>query len=252
MNDIHFITVTPDNVTEVGMFCIKDKKAEGFRRKAEWFRNKHNQDVRIVIAADEKNKHHGFIEYISSEAAWRPIKADNYLFIQCIMVYGKKVRNNSIGSRLIEQCENDARIWNKSGVCAMVSKGTWIAGKDIFEKNGYEITDKRGRFELMYKPFDDNASEPELIDWTAQLDKYQGWHLIYSDQCPWHEKAIAAISEAAEENGIDMNITKLETPHQAQKAPSGFGAFALVKDGKLLEDHYISKTRFSNILKKNK
>jgi hypothetical protein len=35
-----------------------------------------------------------------------------------------------------------------------------------------------------------------------------------------------------------------------QLAPSGFGTFSLLKDGKLLEDHYISRTRFENILKK--
>lgn len=34
----------------------------------------------------------------------------------------------------------------------------------------------------------------------------------------------------------------------AQSAPSGFGVFALLKDGQLLEGHYISKTRFKNIL----
>jgi hypothetical protein len=32
--------------------------------------------------------------------------------------------------------------------------------------------------------------------------------------------------------------------------PSGFGVFALVKDGKLLEDHYLSKRRFETIIKK--
>jgi hypothetical protein len=43
---------------------------------------------------------------------------------------------------------------------------------------------------------------------------------------------------------------KLQCAPEAQRAPSGFGVFALVKDGKLLEDHYISETRFKTILKK--
>jgi hypothetical protein len=47
-----------------------------------------------------------------------------------------------------------------------------------------------------------------------------------------------------------LQTTKIESAEKAQHAPSGFGVFALVKDGKLLEDHYISETRFKTILKK--
>ena len=42
---------------------------------------------------------------------------------------------------------------------------------------------------------------------------------------------------------------KLTSPTEAQNAPSGFGTFSLIKDGKLLEDHYLSKKRFENIIK---
>jgi hypothetical protein len=53
------------------------------------------------------------------------------------------------------------------------------------------------------------------------------------------------------DNGITLTVKKLATPKEAQKAPSGFGTFSLIKDGKLLADHYISRTRFENILKQN-
>jgi len=46
-----------------------------------------------------------------------------------------------------------------------------------------------------------------------------------------------------------LNVIKLETPEEARNAPSGFGTFSLVYNGQLLEDHYLSKTRFENILK---
>jgi hypothetical protein len=44
-------------------------------------------------------------------------------------------------------------------------------------------------------------------------------------------------------------VIKLVTPREAQNAPSGFGTFALLKDGKLLGDHYLSRTRFENIIR---
>jgi len=49
--------------------------------------------------------------------------------------------------------------------------------------------------------------------------------------------------------GIDLRITKMETAQEAKNAPSGFAVFNLLHDGKLLEDHYLSATRFKNILK---
>lgn len=251
MNDIRFVTVTPQNVDEKGLFCIKDKDSEGFRRKAAWFKSEFNKGIRIIIAEDSAGKQLGFIEYLPSEAAWRPVNAQNYLFIQCIMIYGKDVKNNSVGSQLIRKCEEDANACNKDGICAMSSKGTWIAGKSIFEKNGFELADKRDRFELMYKPFGGGAVRPHFIECPAAGDKYTGWHLLYTDQCPWHEKAVDAISQTAGEHGIELSVIELKTPEDARNTPSGYGTFALIKDGKLLEDHYISKTRFENIIKKH-
>jgi hypothetical protein len=48
--------------------------------------------------------------------------------------------------------------------------------------------------------------------------------------------------------GIVLNVLKFSNHIDAQNAPSGFGGFSLIKDGILIEDHYISGTRFRNIL----
>jgi hypothetical protein len=66
----------------------------------------------------------------------------------------------------------------------------------------------------------------------------------------WHDKSINDLSLSAKEHGIKLNVTKIMNAKEAQLAPSGFGTFSLIKDGRLLEDHYLSKTRFENILKK--
>ena len=105
------------------------------------------------------------------------------------------------------------------------------------------------RFELMVKTLDNKNPRPKFIDWTKKQENYKGWNLIYSDQCPWHEKSIADLKQSASEMGIELKVQKLTTPKEAQKAPSGFGTFSLIKDGKLLGDHYLSRTRFENILR---
>jgi len=82
-----------------------------------------------------------------------------------------------------------------------------------------------------------------------QQKEYKGWNLIYSDQCPWHTKSVSDLIEVALENNIHLTVKKLKNSNEAKNSPSGFGVFCLIKDGKLIDDHYLSKTRFKNILK---
>jgi GNAT superfamily N-acetyltransferase len=248
-SNIAIIDVSVDNVAEIGIYCIKDEKSPGCKAKVEWFKSKINKGLKIKIAVDKQDKQLGFIEYIPSELAWRPVKADDYLFIQCIALFDKDAHHKNIGTSLLRHCENDAKELNKSGICVMSSDGAWMANKTFFEKNGFLMADKLERFELMYKAFSDKSLKPHFVDWTKERTKYKGWHLIYSDQCPWHEKSITDIKQSALDNGIDLKIKKLTTPKEAQNAPSGFGTFSLLKDGRLLGDHYLSKTRFENILR---
>ena len=245
-----FRDVTVDNIDELGVFCIKNKKADGHAVKKDWFCSKKNEGVRIIIACDKNNKQIGFIEFLPSEIAWRPINAKNYLFIQCIAMFSKSIRNKGIASRMIQAVIEEARSQNKTGVCTMSSNGTWMANKSLFQKNEFEQVDKKGRFELMSKSFSLDEPKPEFFDWEKNQDGYNGWHLLYANQCPWHIKSVTDLTETAKLQGIDLNVKQLKSPGEAQQSPSGYGTFSLIKDGKVLADHYISKTRFKNIIKK--
>ena len=127
-------------------------------------------------------------------------------------------------------------------------KETFFCIKDT-KRQGFKEVDKRGRFELMSKKRNTKVSDPKLIDWTVQQKKYKGWHLLYADQCPWHEKSVEAMLNVAMDFGIDLKVNKINTVQEAKSAPSGYGVFSLLHDGKLLEDHYLSATRFKNIVK---
>lgn len=137
----------------------------------------------------------------------------------------------------------------KFGVCVMTSDGRWMADKRIFEKNNYKKYDELDRFELYAKKFNEKNPSPKLYDWNTQLKKYKGWNLIYANQCPWHIKSVEDLTETAKGYNIKINVIELKEAKDAQSAPSGFGVFSLVKNGVLIEDHYISSTRFKNILK---
>ena len=249
MNHFLIKDVTPDNAAEVGYFCIKDTKAPGFKSKLNWHKQRYKEGLRIkFLYADDKQI--GFIEYVPSEFAWRPIEADNYLFIQCIFIYPNKYRSLGAASVLINEVLKDAKQLKRTGVCTMTSQGPWMATKKLFSKLGFEKVDKRGRFELMSLKLGNDKIKPKLLDWESKLSEYQGWHLLYADQCPWHEKAIKVLKDTAKVHGISLNIKRIETPDEAKQSPSGFGVFSLIKDGRLIEDHYISKRRFETILEK--
>lgn len=242
--------VTPENVQEETLFCIKDIKKPGFNSKRIWFEKQYKLGLRMKILKDNADKMIGFIEYIPVINAWRPVTGNNYMFIHCMYVYPNKNKNKGYGSLLIKEAENAAKNEKMDGICAMTSKGAWISDKRIFENNDFVQVDQRGRFELLFKKWEPKAKDPELIDWTANQKKYNGWHLVYADQCPWHEKSVIALLNTALDFGIDLNITKLSNATEAKKAPSGYGVFSLLHNGKLIEDHYLSATRFRNILKK--
>ncbi len=248
--DITILNVTPDNVEQTGIYCIKDKKSPGYKSKVEWFKARVNNGIKMKIAFDDSGRQVGFIEYMPAEIAWRPVKADNYYFVQCIGVFVKEAKEKGVGSYLLAQCEAEARQHYKAGICAMSSDGPWMANKSLYEKSGFVLVEELDRFELMVKAFQSKGKLPAFTDWTKEQKKYAGWNLVYADQCPWHEKSVSDLRQCAADNGIQLNVIKLTSPAQARKAPSGFGTFSLIRDGRLLGDHYLSKTRFENILRK--
>ena len=247
--NMQIVNVTPQNAEQETFFCIKDIKNPGFKSKQRWFEKRYEKGLRMKILKNN-NKMISFIEYVPANQAWRPVDAPAYMFIHCITVYSKKDRSQGYGAILIEEAVKDAKAKGLAGVCTMTSNGAWVADKHIFEQNGFNKIEEKGRFELLSKKWDDSASDPILIDWTANQTKYKGWNLVYTDQCPWHEKSAFDLLNTALDFGVDLKVEKIETVEEAKNAPSGFGVYSLLHDGKLIEDHYLSATRFKNILKK--
>jgi L-amino acid N-acyltransferase YncA len=249
MDDLNILKVTVENVSDIGIYCSRDKKSPGFRAKAIWFKKKINDGLVILVALDNDGQQLGFIEYIPVERAWRPVQRNQYLFIHCVTVMAKGNRQHQVASTLIEACEVEAMQEHYNGICVMVSEGAWMADKRLFIRNGFSEIDALGRFELLVKRIHPDAPDPQLINWVEQQPKYQGWNLVYADQCPWHQKSVNDLKEASLNLGIDLKIKKLESPAEAKAGPSGFGTFSILYNGKLLEDHYLSRTRFESIVK---
>ncbi len=247
--EVKIVEVDLQNLEIEGIFCIKDKKSIGYKQKLSWYQSEYEKGLRIFIAKDSNAKQIGFIEAIPAEFAWRPIHATDFMFIQCLVIFSKEFRGQNIASELIKAVEDYSRASKKKGICVLSSNGPWMANSNIFQKNGFTHIESKDRFDLNVKYFNEAKSEAKILDFIAKQKDYPNWHLLYSDQCPWHDKSARDLMAYANEIGIKLEVTKIDYL-EAQNGPSGFGTFSLLYNGKLLADHYISKTRFISIVKK--
>jgi hypothetical protein len=205
--------------------------------------------LRILLFRDEREKPLAILEYVPGEFAWRPVDAQGWLFVHCLWVFAAGRKVGGLGGRLIRACIEDAERAGSTGVAAMVSDGTWMAGKEIFLKNGFTKTAERDRFDLVVYRLREGA-EARFRDIDSNRAKYRGLHILYSDQCPMLLKSVNDLSQMAAEYGLNLQVTVLKSAREAQNAPSYYGAFSLLWNGRLLSDHYVSKGRFRNIFRK--
>ena len=249
---VEIIDVGAENIRDFGFCGFKRITQEGYRRKTAWLKKRFAEGMKIKVLHTRDEGTVGFIEYIPGTCAWRPIEAPQYMVIHCIMIYRKKYKGKGYGSQLLEHCIRDTRRAKMAGVAVVTSGGTWMAGSAIFEKNGFESVDTAPpSFELMVKKLKKAPSPKFKGGWEKRLRIYgSGLVIIRSDQCPMIANCTTGIVEACGELGVPAKIVELKNYRQAQNAPSAYGIFNIVYNGKVIADHPIGKRRFCNIMNK--
>ena len=249
MPDVIIIDVDENNISQYPPKCFLNPKNEGYQIKLEWLKKRFSEGLKIKLLYLE-TKCIGFIEYVPGEYAWRAVDAKGYMFIHCIWISPNKHKEKGYGSLLVKECVKNAKKEGKYGIAVVTSEGPFMAGKDLFLKNEFKsIASAKPSFELMVKILKEGPL-PKFNDWEKQLSKYEGLNIIYSNQCPWVTRSIKELSEITKKKGLKLKVTELKNAEQAQNAPSIYAVFNLIYNGKLLIDHYISNTRFLNIINK--
>jgi len=250
-DEFKIVSVDADNVDAEGFFCYKSKpKSVGYQQKLSWLKQRFAEGMRIKILY-EGQRSVGFVEYIPGEFAWRAVEAPNYLLIHCIWVVGRG-KKKGYGSRLLDECVEDAREMQAHGVAMVTSSRHWLAGKKLFLRNGFEVVDQAPPFELLVKRFDDDAPLPAFPqDWEERASRYgAGLTVIHADQCPYINDAIKQYMELAEERGVEARMVKLTSGREIQDtAPSPYGVFNVVYDGRLVTYHYMGKREKQALIK---
>jgi hypothetical protein len=241
--------VGPENLSVCGIGCLTSKKHEGYRPKVEWLVNRFAEGLRILMFRDPQGAPLAFLEYVPGEFAWRPVDAKGWLFVHCLWVFPNGQKIGGLGRRLIDACVDEARQAGATGVAAMVSEGTWIVGQDIFLKCGFTQVDQADRFQLVAYRTGEGPS-PRFREIGGQFKNIPGLQIVYAAQCPLLPKSVKDLAEVAAQLGMEMKITELKSAQEAQAAPSYYGVFSLLWNGRLLSDHYVSKTRFKSLIDK--
>lgn len=248
-------TITARNIDEYPAPCFMNASDGGYLGKKKWLKARFKEGLVIKqIYADknsrDKKKANAFIEYIPGEFANRAVDAKDYLFIHRLWVSPNKFKQKGLAKALINDCIADAKKQKLKGVAVVTSEGSFMAGKDVFAKHGFKSVDEtKPSFNLMVYLLK-KAAQPIFKDVDKKLAKCKGFQLFYSKQCPWVERSIAELKAISEKQGLSLKVTELKTAKQIQNGPSIYGVFSLINDSKLLADHYISATRFKNIVKK--
>jgi len=243
------VEVTAANIAEhPGAICFINPRHPLYRPKVDWLRRRFDEGLKIkLLYLPGEKRPAGFIETVPGESCWRAVSARGYLFIHCLWMTGKKIQHQGLGSLLLGEAEKEAR--GTRGVVVMASDGAFMAGREIFLKNGYHVVAEAGNEQLLVKPFGKGAM-PAFNDGRGELAKHRGWSIVFSRQCPWVARFIEEARPVFERFKLRPSVIELETPVQAQRAPCLYGVFSLIHDGCLLADRYISTTRLANILKK--
>jgi GNAT superfamily N-acetyltransferase len=248
-------TIDAGNINESGFFCYMSKRKEpGYKMKRDWLDARFAEGLKVKILHENGGRDTAFIEYIPGEYAWRAIHAAGYMVIHCLWVVGKG-KGKGYGRRLIEECVQDARAQKMKGVVMLTSDRTWLAGREIFDRNGFkEVDSAPAPFHLMALRFG-SALEPSLPkNWDERAQAFgSGLTVIRTAQCPYIENGTKDILAFAKEKGIRARSVELKTAQEVQEqSPSAYGIFGTVLDGRLLAYQYLLQKDFERLLLERK
>lgn len=235
---LKIIDVHPRNVEQTGFFCYMSKrKTEGWRKKLLWLKKRFAEGLKIkMLRLTER----GFIEYIPGDYAWRAIHAKGYMVIHCLWVVGRS-KGKGLASALLEACIEDARRVGMKGVAMLVSEGSYMKWKRFLAEHGFETVDTAPpSFELMARKFGKTRSPAFTKDWERKARGFgKGLTILRSDQCPYFEDATQALLATAKKKGIPSKVIELKTAKEVRTlAPSPYGVFTVVLDGRVIPSHY--------------
>ena len=249
MSEYEIIDTDADNIGGCVLCGYKSGKNEGRRRKLDWLRERYAEGLKCKVLRSREFGDVGMIEYAPGSQTWRPVEAEGYLVIHCLMVDSKHT-GKGLGALLVESCLKDAKKSKCRGVAVVTSSDSFMAGSDLFIKAGFVSVESCPPYGLLVKKFKKAAPDPRfIVERERVLKKYKkGLTILAADQCPMVAKCVKDIAEASEALGLKTKVVRVRNAKESRELPTPFGVFSIVYDGKLIAERPISGRRFTNIM----
>lgn len=246
---MEYIKVTKDNLESEHICCaISNNNDVQVSSKKSWLKERFDDGL-VFLKSTQRGK--CFIEYIPAENAWMPIKADNYMYIDCLWVSGS-FKGHGYSNDLLNSCINDSKEKGKQGLCILSSakKKPFLADPKYLKYKGFTVSDEAmGGIQLWYLPFFENAYKPKFKDCAKTLhNKEKGYVLYYTNQCPFNGKYVPIVEKVAKENKIPLKIIHLNSKKEAQNAPTPVTTYSLFFNGEYLTNEQMNDTKFLKLV----
>ncbi|MCC6123543.1 MAG: GNAT family N-acetyltransferase [Pirellulales bacterium] len=251
MKDYEIIDTNAGNIGGCVICRYKSGKNEGRRRKLDWLKKRYAEGLRFKVLRAREFGDIGMIEYAPGSHTWRPVEAEGYFVIHCLMVNSKHT-GKGLGALLLDSCLRDAKQSKCRGVAVVTSSDSFMAESELFIKAGFVSVESIPPYELLVKKFVKTAPDPRfIVERERVLKKYKkGLTILAADQCPMIAKCVKDIAEASQALGLKTKVVRVRSAKQSRELPTPYGVFSIVYDGKLIAERPISGTRFRLIMRK--
>ncbi len=246
---MEYIRINKDNLAKEHICCaISNNDDIQVSAKKSWLKERLDEGL-VFLKSTERGK--CFIEYIPAEYAWVPIKADNYLYIDCLWVSGS-FKGHGYSNDLLNACIEDGKKQKKLGLCILSSakKRGFLADPKFLSHKGFGAADEADNgIQLWYLPFKKDAQKPAFKDCARKVRiKDKGIVVYYSHQCPFTAKYVPVIEKIAAEKGAAFKAIQFKDKKSAQNAPTAVTNYALFKDGVYITNEIQSDKKFLKLL----
>ena len=246
---MELVKLTQENIDQEHICCaISSNKDIQVMSKKNWLKERLKEGL-VFLKGNVRGK--CFIEYIPAEYAWAPIRADGYMYIDCLWVSGQ-FKGHGYSNLLLDACIEDSKAKGKNGLVLLSSKKKmgFLSDPKYMRYKGFQTVDTaEPYFELMYLPFEKGAALPRFRDAVrGQEDMEEGFVLYYTNQCPFTAKYVPILENMAKSRNAVFQSIQIQTREDAWECPSPFTTFSLFYDGKFVTHEILWEKKFDKIL----
>lgn len=240
---MNYIRITKENIDKEHICCAMSNKQSNVKK--EWLKQRFEEGL-VFYRSEERGK--CFIEYIPAENAWVPIRAEGYIYINCLWVSGA-MKGHGYSNDLLDACISDAKAQGRKGLCILSSekrKKEFLSDPKYLAYKGFAVADTSDNgITLMYLPFDPAEKPPKFRECDRHPKTQEtGFVLYYTDQCPFTYYWVPRVEEVAREHSIPLKVIHITSREAAQNVPAPVTTYALFRDGKFLTQAIQSDKKF--------